>query len=175
MQNHLKRLNGSPYLIFSVFHDYVERRRLKIKQQAADTIRQFFQDVHEVSKLMKIIKKYRYNVIRCQNIVRTWLEIRRMRIMCVTRYWDKCTSMWWETRRRDHTQISSGKRESMLGGSLKKGKVVVGVCISVNGISRRRGSVLNSNVLVKVAEYVWLLTPAISKSRSLETIMNKGV
>lgn len=58
---------------------------------------------------------------------------------------------------------------------LKKGKVVVGVCISVNGISRRRGSVLNSNVIVKVAEYVWLLTPAISKSRSLETIMNKGV
>jgi hypothetical protein len=46
---------------YSVFHIYVGRRKNQIKHKSADMIRQFFKEVHDVSKLMKVVKKYRFS------------------------------------------------------------------------------------------------------------------
>lgn len=47
-------------LNLSVFQKYVIRWRLQVKHEAADVIRTFFKEVHDTSKLMKVVKKYRY-------------------------------------------------------------------------------------------------------------------
>lgn len=68
---------------------------------------------------MKIVKKYRYSVVRCQNIARNWLEIRKMRILCISKFWDKCTPAWWAQRKqhgqRVHELIAAGTAAAKKG------------------------------------------------------------
>ena len=44
-----------------VFKVYVKKRREDIKNNSADIIMQFFKKVHDVSKLMKVVKQYRHS------------------------------------------------------------------------------------------------------------------
>ncbi|KAJ3285562.1 hypothetical protein HDU79_007243 [Rhizoclosmatium sp. JEL0117] len=110
-----------------VFHDYLIRRRIVAKYRAADTIRQFFKDVHDVSKLMKVVQKYRFSVVLAQRLSKSFLAIRHAQIEVLCKYWDKLEGTWWGQRKL-HGGAGAGSRESLDGEkggkskSKKKGK-----------------------------------------------------
>lgn len=54
-------------MIGRVFHKFVIVWRIKRKRAAADLIQDFFQEVYDVSKLMKLVKKFRYSGIKNAN------------------------------------------------------------------------------------------------------------
>ncbi|KAI8823134.1 uncharacterized protein EV422DRAFT_393206 [Fimicolochytrium jonesii] len=82
-----------------VFRKYVARRRELQRHLAADTIRQFLRDVYDVSRLMKVVKKYRFSVVKAQNIVLAWHAIRNAQVDVVCKYWDKLEPAWWNQRK----------------------------------------------------------------------------
>ena len=53
------RVRHSLRVIGKVFRVYVARRRERKKLEAADILREFFKEVHDCSRLFKVIKKYR--------------------------------------------------------------------------------------------------------------------
>lgn len=52
-----ERVKRALSLISIAFKPFIKLRREKMKNLAADKIRQFFIDVHDVSKLIKVVKK----------------------------------------------------------------------------------------------------------------------
>ncbi|KAJ3129291.1 hypothetical protein HK098_001989 [Nowakowskiella sp. JEL0407] len=124
--------------ISRVFRNYVYRRREQKKHESSNTIRQFFRDVHDVSKLMKIVKKYRFSgnfslpfsktkplmtnvssslVIKAQTYLRTFLEIRDAQIQVIIKYWDKVEPLWWAQRKNGVVAGANG-----IAGVGKNGK-----------------------------------------------------
>ncbi|KAJ3216974.1 hypothetical protein HDU67_008703 [Dinochytrium kinnereticum] len=89
--------------IAKVFHIYVHRRRQSLKNKSADKIRQFFKEVHDVAKLLKIVKKYRFSVVKAQMMSRNFLEIRRAQVTLLCKYWDKHENGWWAHRKHANT------------------------------------------------------------------------
>ncbi|KAI8815146.1 hypothetical protein BJ742DRAFT_765539 [Cladochytrium replicatum] len=85
--------------ISKIFHVYVRKRREGSRHKSSNIIRQFFRDIHDVSKLMKIVKKYRFSVIKAQKYCRNWSEVRNGQIQILCRYWDKVEPMWWANRK----------------------------------------------------------------------------
>ncbi|KAI8843633.1 hypothetical protein BC829DRAFT_400771 [Chytridium lagenaria] len=112
--------------IAKVFHIYVHRRRQMLKNKAADKIRQFFKEVHDVSKLLKIVKKYRFSVVKAQMLTRHFLEIRRAQVTLLCRYWDKHENGWWVQRKHGNADkfgsINSLEEKAKPTKSKKKGK-----------------------------------------------------
>ncbi|KAJ3249422.1 hypothetical protein HDU78_003208 [Chytriomyces hyalinus] len=106
--------------IGQVFHFYILRRRMEAKYLAADKIRQFFKDVHDVSKLMKVVQKYRFSVIGAQRIVRRKLEIRNAQVAVLLKYWDKLEPTWWAQRKMHGG--TAGSTGSLDGEKAKNGK-----------------------------------------------------
>ncbi|KAJ3332667.1 Coiled-coil domain-containing protein 77 [Blyttiomyces sp. JEL0837] len=86
-------------VIGSAFRVYVHRRREKLKHKSADIVRQFFKEVHDCSKLMKVVKKYRFSVIKAQGMCRAYLNIRNSQVTLICKYWDKLESGWWAQRK----------------------------------------------------------------------------
>ncbi|KAI9357594.1 hypothetical protein DFJ73DRAFT_820339 [Zopfochytrium polystomum] len=88
--------------IASVFVPFVRHRRSRMKHNSADTIRQFFKEVHDTSKLMKVVKKYRFSVIKAQGICRAFLSIRSAQLQLITLLWDRLEHSWWTQRKLAH-------------------------------------------------------------------------
>ncbi|KAJ3187575.1 hypothetical protein HK101_009354 [Irineochytrium annulatum] len=86
-------------IIAKVFSTYVRKRRIILKNKAADIIRQFFKEVHDVSKLMKIVKKYRFSVIKAQILSRSFLAVRNAQVTVICKLWDKLENGWWAQRK----------------------------------------------------------------------------
>ncbi|KAJ3035225.1 hypothetical protein HDV00_004133 [Rhizophlyctis rosea] len=86
--------------IAGVFKIYVHRRRQRAKHNASNCIRQFFKEVHDVSKLMKIVKKYRYSVVKAQGYVRNFHDIRNAQVVAIGKAWDRAEPEWWMHRKR---------------------------------------------------------------------------
>ncbi|KAJ3048228.1 hypothetical protein HK102_012742, partial [Quaeritorhiza haematococci] len=86
-------------VISRIFAGYVHRRRVIAQHRAGNTIRQFFKDVHDVSKLMRIVKKYRFEVVKAQTFSRSWLAIHRARLHALSLYWDTFEPKWWAQRK----------------------------------------------------------------------------
>ncbi|KAJ3319915.1 hypothetical protein HDV06_005814 [Boothiomyces sp. JEL0866] len=80
---------------FRVFYVKWKNARLKL---ASDTIQSFFQEVYDVSKLMKIVKKYRFSVIKAQRYCKTFLKIRECRIVAISKHWENMEGVWWSQR-----------------------------------------------------------------------------
>ncbi|KAI9222378.1 hypothetical protein BC828DRAFT_378584 [Blastocladiella britannica] len=68
---------------------HIEQRREKRKQQAANTIRDFFKEIHDAGKLLKIIKKFRFSVITAQRISKSYLVIRAAQMRALTIQWER--------------------------------------------------------------------------------------
>ncbi|KAJ3027296.1 UNVERIFIED_CONTAM: hypothetical protein HDU68_004083 [Siphonaria sp. JEL0065] len=106
-----------------VFHYYVLKRRMIAKYLAADKIRQFFKEVHDVSKLMKVVQKYRFSVVLAQRLSKGFLAVRRAQVIVLFKYWEKLESAWW-TQRKLHGG-AGGSNNSLDGeksGKSKKNK-----------------------------------------------------
>ncbi|KAI8911662.1 hypothetical protein EDD86DRAFT_245929 [Gorgonomyces haynaldii] len=77
------------------------RWRAKRKTRASNVIMSFFREVYDVSKLMKIVKKYRWSVIKAQGYVRRFLGVRHAQVQAVGLYWDKLEPLWWAQKGKD--------------------------------------------------------------------------
>ncbi|KND04923.1 uncharacterized protein SPPG_00614 [Spizellomyces punctatus DAOM BR117] len=82
-----------------VFHKFIRRRREVQKHRASNTIRQFFRDVYDVSRLMKVVKKYRFSVVKAQHYVIGWHAIRNAQVDVICKYWEKLEPLWWSLRK----------------------------------------------------------------------------
>ncbi|KAJ3311080.1 hypothetical protein HDV04_004394 [Boothiomyces sp. JEL0838] len=80
---------------FKVFYVKWKNARLRL---ASDIIQSFFQEVYDVSKLMKIVKKYRFSVIKAQRYCKTFLKIRECRIVAISKHWENMEGVWWSQR-----------------------------------------------------------------------------
>ncbi|KAJ3016693.1 UNVERIFIED_CONTAM: hypothetical protein HDU68_012086 [Siphonaria sp. JEL0065] len=103
-----------------VFHYYVLKRRMIAKYFAADKIRQFFKEVHDVSKLMKVVQKYRFSVVLAQRLSKGFLAVRRAQVIVLLKYWEKLESAWW-TQRKLHGGVG-GSNNSLDGEKSGKSK-----------------------------------------------------
>jgi hypothetical protein len=61
-------------------------------------IHSFFKEVYDVSKLLKIVKKYRLSVIKAQRYVKGFLKVRECRVQTNVKHWDNMESVWWSQR-----------------------------------------------------------------------------
>ncbi|KAJ3274069.1 hypothetical protein HDV01_003562 [Terramyces sp. JEL0728] len=87
---------------FRLFYMKWKNARLRL---ASDNIQSFFQEVYDVSKLMKIVKKYRFSgkvilstVIKAQRYCKTFLKIRESRIVAISKHWENMEAVWWTQR-----------------------------------------------------------------------------
>ena len=63
-------------------------RRLKRKKKSADIIRLFLSQ-YQNADFVKLMKNYRYRVIQCQRMFRSYREITKARLKLLTLKWDK--------------------------------------------------------------------------------------
>ncbi|KAI9189848.1 hypothetical protein H9P43_001281 [Blastocladiella emersonii ATCC 22665] len=68
---------------------FVAKLREQRRQAAANTIRDFLKEIHDVGKLLKIIKKFRFAVITAQRIVRRFLAVRAAQLQLLHLQWEK--------------------------------------------------------------------------------------
>jgi hypothetical protein len=77
---------------------------MKARNAAADILRVFLLDTvfaeTRITTLMTSVKTYRYSVMECQSIARSFLAIRSARILCLSRYWDSLATEWWVGRQK---------------------------------------------------------------------------
>jgi hypothetical protein len=101
-------------------HLYIPVWRNRRKIKAADVILSFFQEVYDVSKLMKIVKKYRYSVIKAQAYVRSFLVIRNAQVKVIAKYWDKLETLWWAQKGKDTGEDADDKKANKQKKKKKK-------------------------------------------------------
>ncbi|KAJ3188381.1 hypothetical protein HDU85_005532 [Gaertneriomyces sp. JEL0708] len=133
-----------------VFRIYIRRRRERMKHSASNTIRQFFRDVYDVSKLMKVVKKYRFSVVKCQSYVRSWRTIIDCQVEVLCRYWDKLEPLWWAQRKQNAGARASSAVEVDDKRDKKKEKVDKSKGAKTKGKSRKDES--SDKVFLKVAD-----------------------
>ncbi|KAJ3336819.1 septum-promoting GTP-binding protein 1 [Gonapodya sp. JEL0774] len=107
-------------VISKVFRNYVGRRRKLQRDEAANIIRQFLRGAHDVSKLMRVIQRYRHLVIRAQRLTRRWGEIVHAQIQLLIMLWDKCEVVWWTARRATVEGKGAGESESSSSAKRRK-------------------------------------------------------
>ncbi|KAJ3221924.1 hypothetical protein HK099_002957 [Clydaea vesicula] len=126
-----EKVKTSLAIISRVFHKYIIYRREEEKHKASNLIRQFFRDVHDVSKLMKIVKKYRFSVVKAQQISRAFLNARNMRTLCICKHWESLVPQWWNLRKpnaiSDDTSKKKKDKNQKPGKEKEKVKVIVEV------------------------------------------------
>ncbi|KAJ3372788.1 hypothetical protein HDU91_001903 [Kappamyces sp. JEL0680] len=93
-------------------------------RKASLTIQSFFKEVYDVSKLLKVVKKYRFSVIKAQRYIREFLLVREARILAITKVWDSQEANWWTQRQKgvkgSYEFIDEKKAKDK--GKKKKGK-----------------------------------------------------
>ena len=72
---------------FIVYWLYKSQRRMKRK--SAILIKQFLTDIQEQASITFTVKKFQYKVKKCQKFVRSYLEIKKARILCFRRILDR--------------------------------------------------------------------------------------
>ncbi|KAI9206882.1 uncharacterized protein BJ171DRAFT_641684 [Polychytrium aggregatum] len=118
-----ERQRAALQTIQRVFHSYVQRRREVIKNNAANLIRTFFKEVYDTSKLMKVVKKYRFSVIRAQRYARSYITILRAELELCVMQWDHFEAQWWTQRKGSmHKTASVASIDEKAGKSKKRGK-----------------------------------------------------
>ncbi|ORZ33909.1 hypothetical protein BCR44DRAFT_1437276 [Catenaria anguillulae PL171] len=83
---------------------FIASIREQRKQQAANTIRVFLKEIHDVGKLLKVIKKYRYAVITAQRVVRGFLSVRMAQLQLLQLQWGKMEVEFWASKQSDQQQ-----------------------------------------------------------------------
>ena len=73
-------------------------------------IRTFFKEVHDTSKLMKIVKKYRYAVIKAQSLVRSFVAVQNARMLALLKYSDKFEHALKMNSRKQSKSIDTFKK-----------------------------------------------------------------
>ncbi|KAJ3107147.1 hypothetical protein HDU97_004840 [Phlyctochytrium planicorne] len=140
--------------IAKVFTKYVHRRRLAIKNRCADKVRQFFKEVHDVAKLLKIVKKYRFSVVKAQQMCKSFLEIRKAQVTLLCKYWDKHENGWWSQRKHNSDKFQSNasldEKTPKAAKAKKKGKK------QQKEEDKDKGGDKN---YIKIAEYVAIENP----------------
>ncbi|KAJ3012605.1 hypothetical protein HKX48_006190 [Thoreauomyces humboldtii] len=151
-----------------VFRRYVARRREAQKHKASDAIRQFFRDVYDVSRLMKIVKKYRFSVVKAQHYVMSWHEMRNAQVKVLGRYWDKLEPLWWNQRKNagggmkksnSSTDLDGGKdakaKPKKTRSKLKKEDAVEKVPLKMTPAIKR--NILLTDLIVRRKQYRTLI------------------
>ena len=78
--------------LIRAFHLFVNHRRQKAKNGAADVIREFVTDAYDSSRFKRLIQNFRFSVINAQQVSRKWLEIRDARVEILSNYWDEISA-----------------------------------------------------------------------------------
>jgi hypothetical protein len=79
---------------------YIMSKRDKKKHEAADIIRDFFHEVHDVSKLWKVIKKFRQSVSLAQRVMRKFIQVYFAQVELVLLQWNNVEPVWWGQRKQ---------------------------------------------------------------------------
>ncbi|KAI9145659.1 hypothetical protein BKA69DRAFT_453578 [Paraphysoderma sedebokerense] len=117
-----KRRRWALKIISRLFFRFVRKRREQKKHWAANVIRGFFKEIHDVSKLMKIIKKYRFSVVTAQRHARQFLEVRQCQLLLLMLQWDSLESTWWAQHRKPLSSNKDSKEGAMSDEETKYGK-----------------------------------------------------
>ncbi|KAJ3152532.1 hypothetical protein HDU89_001223 [Geranomyces variabilis] len=146
-----------------VFRRYVARRRENQKHLASDAIRQFFRDVYDVSRLMKVVKKYRFSVVKAQGYVLHWHEMRNAQLRVLSKYWDKLEPLWWNQRKggaagvkktgsnADLDEKKDKLKTKKARGKLKKDDAVEKVPLKMTPVIKR--NILLTDLIIRRKEY----------------------
>jgi hypothetical protein len=89
---------GALMIIARVFSRFYRRWKAERLRNASLVIHSFFKEVYDVSKLLKIVKKYRLSVIKAQRYVKSFLKVREARVLVISKHWDQVESVWWSQR-----------------------------------------------------------------------------
>ncbi|KAJ3054894.1 hypothetical protein HK097_000470 [Rhizophlyctis rosea] len=136
--------------IAGAFKIYVHRRRQRAKHNASNTIRQFFKEVHDVSKLMKIVKKYRFSVVKAQGYVRSFHIIRDAQVQVISMAWSKAESEWWANRKRGGAAFAGGMKKAASKDDLEDKKEKKGK----KGKGKKKEDSVVAGVALKVPEHI---------------------
>ena len=106
-------VNNALLVISYHFKKYYQTWKFKRLQKASSIIQTFFKEVNDVSKLLKIVKKYRLSVIKSQKYAVDFLRCRDAKVKVIAKYWDslepvnmsftidmvapKTKSKWWSS------------------------------------------------------------------------------
>ncbi|KAI8919592.1 hypothetical protein BC831DRAFT_481117 [Entophlyctis helioformis] len=105
-------------VIGRAFHKFYPSWKDERRREASNTIQSFFKEAYDVSKLLKIVKKYRFSVIKAQNHCKAFLMIRQAQLLALKAYWDKLEGTWWSQRLKG----SQAELEDKKGKKKKKSK-----------------------------------------------------
>lgn len=118
-------------IISKAIMNYLPYHRLKMKHKGANIIRTFFQSSNGVSRLMNVIKRYRFNgnykpklfilmavVITCQRAVRGHLEVRKARIHVLKLQWEQLEPIWWAQRTNNEPPPKATKYDELIENSV---------------------------------------------------------
>ncbi|KAJ3157520.1 hypothetical protein HDU86_003169 [Geranomyces michiganensis] len=167
-RNHLRRREEARRMqalakISVVFRRYVARRRENQKHMASDAIRQFFRDVYDVSRLMKVVKKYRFSVVKAQGYVLHWHEMRNAQLRVLSKYWDKLEPLWWNQRKSGAAGVKKSgsnadldeKKDKLKSkkarGKSKKDDAVEKVPLKMTPVIKR--NILLADLIIRRKEY----------------------
>ncbi|KAL7753532.1 hypothetical protein RI367_001307 [Sorochytrium milnesiophthora] len=110
-----KRKKRAMVVLSRFFAAVMQHRRHAKKVLAANIMLELFREVHDVSKLSKIIKKYRYSVIKAQRLAKSYVQARRAQLQLLVMQWDRTEAV---LRAR---LLEKGEQEA-LGKSNAKGQ-----------------------------------------------------
>ncbi|KAL2914347.1 hypothetical protein HK105_206119 [Polyrhizophydium stewartii] len=97
----IQKLRRSALRIISrAFRRFYPKWRQNRIRKSANIIQSFFKEVYDVSKLLKIVKRYRLSVITAQRHSRAFLQIRNAQLNAMSLYWDKLEGLWWSQRNK---------------------------------------------------------------------------
>jgi hypothetical protein len=83
---------------FRVFKKYISLRRKLQYHRGADIVRGFFHDLHDVSRLIKVIKRFRFSVIQAQRISKRYVLIFNAQVALILMQWGRLEAFWWSQK-----------------------------------------------------------------------------
>ncbi|KAJ3375026.1 hypothetical protein GGF31_005748 [Allomyces arbusculus] len=114
---HQRRERWAMRVLSRAFGKFVVKIRERRREQAANTIRDFLKEVHDVGKLLKIIKKFRFAVIQAQRISRGYLAVRTAQLQLLVLQWER-----FEADQMNQSRASAVEASADLGAQAASAK-----------------------------------------------------
>ena len=104
-----KKLLKAYTVLFRVARRFVRLVKMRKQQRAIDLIKLFVED-QSSSAMFQIMKRYRYNVIKCQRFYRAFRRCKHSRIVAL--------SLRWSTLEAEYGRYIQEKRQNELKGKI---------------------------------------------------------
>ncbi|KAJ3360382.1 hypothetical protein GGF32_008442 [Allomyces javanicus] len=114
---HQRRERWAMRVLSRAFGKFVVKIRERRREQAANTIRDFLKEVHDVGKLLKIIKKFRFAVIQAQRISRGYMAVRAAQLQLLVLQWER-----FEADQMNQSRASAVEASADLGAQATSAK-----------------------------------------------------